>query len=138
MMTRNSTWLPAALIGAMLGSLGVANSQSVQQSRYGAVLGLPRDSDKLYLPDEAYPRFPLPPGNDAYAHVDGLKMKAVIEQNTAISRKSRDDGNQYWGRIPGTPYDRMMQDWVIDQFQKIGLKDVRRQALDIKELWYPD
>ena len=57
-------------------------------------------------------------------------MKAVVDQITAISRKSRDDGNQYWGRIPGTPYDRMTQDWVIDQFQKIGLKDVRRQDLD--------
>src|SRR5207253_966272 len=56
----------------------------------------------------------------------------------AISRKSRDDGNQYWGRIPGTLYDRMTQDWVIGQFQKIGLKDVRRQELEMKELWYPE
>jgi hypothetical protein len=137
-MIRNRIWLLAALVGVVFASPEVANAQSVQQSRYGAVLGLPRDSDKLYLPDEAYPRFPLPPGNEAYAHVDGLKMKAVVEEIAAISRKSRDDGNQYWGRIPGTPYDRMMQDWVIDQFQKIGIKDVRRQELDIKELWYPD
>ena len=92
---------------------------------------------QLYLPDEAYPRFPLPPGNEAYAHVDGLKMKQVVEEITAISRKSRDDGQQYWGRIPGTPYDRMTQDWVMDQFGKVGLKDVRRQELEIKELWYP-
>ena len=81
---------------------------------------------------------PLPPGNEAYAHVDGLKMKEVVEQITAISRKSRDDGNQYWGRIPSTPYDRMTQDWVIDQFQKIGLKDVRRQDLEMEDLWYPE
>jgi hypothetical protein len=149
-MKRKNMWLVAALLGALpspvdraraqqegSGPAG-ARQQSVQASRYGAWLGLPRDGDKLYLPDEAYPRFPLPPGNEAYAHVDGLKMKAVVEQITAISRKSRDDGNQYWGRIPGTPYDRMTQDWVIDQFQKIGVKDVRRQDLEMKELWYPE
>src|SRR5947207_608486 len=59
---------------------GGERQQTVQQSRYGAILGLPRDADKLYLPDEAYPRFPLPPGNEAYAHVDGLKMKQVVEE----------------------------------------------------------
>ena len=149
-MQRKDVWLLAVLLGALAlpgsqacaqheaaGPAG-ARQQSVQASRYGTWLGLPRDGDKLYLPDDAYPRFPLPPGNEAYAHVDGLKMKEVVDQITAISRKSRDDGNQYWGRIPSTPYDRMTQDWVIDQFQKIGLKDVRRQDLEMKQLWYPE
>src|SRR5262245_36379726 len=103
-------WLVAVLVGGVFALSASALAQGPQQSRYGAVYGLPRDFDKLALPDEAYPRFPLPPGNEAYAHVDGRKMKGVMEEVTAISRKSRDDGNQYWGRIPGTPYDRMMQD----------------------------
>ena len=114
-MQRKNVWLLAVLLGALAlpgsqaraqqeaaGPAG-ARQQSVQASRYGTWLGLPRDGDKLYLPDDAYPRFPLPPGNEAYAHVDGLKMKEVVEQITAISRKSRDDGNQYWGRIPARP-----------------------------------
>jgi hypothetical protein len=128
--------LPNAPAGAQ--SPEAARQQSVQSARYGAALGLPKDGAKLYLPDDAYPRFPLPAGNEAYAHVDGLKMKQVVEQIAAISRKSRDDGNQYWGRIAGTPYDRMTEDWVLEQFQKIGLKDVRRQELTMKPLWYPD
>src|SRR4029077_10887663 len=70
-------------------------------------------------------------------HIDGLKMKEVVEQIAAISRKSRDDGNQYWGRIAGTPYDRMTEDWVAEQFRAIGLQNVRRQELDMKPLWYP-
>jgi hypothetical protein len=115
-----------------------AGQQGVQAARYGGALGLPRDGSKLYLPDEAYPRFPLPPGNAAYAHVDGLKMKAVVEEIAAISRKSRDDGNQYWGRIPGTVYDRMTEDWVAEQFKSIGLTNVRRQEIDMHPLWYPD
>jgi hypothetical protein len=39
--------------------------QTIQSARYGPPLGLPKDADKLYLPDAAYPRFPLPPGNKA-------------------------------------------------------------------------
>src|SRR6185295_18999332 len=113
------------------------SAQPVQQTRYGDVLGLPRDGSKLYLPDEAYPRFPLPPGNEAYAHVDGLKMKKVLGEITAISRKSRDDGNQYWGRIPGTPYDRMTEEYVMERFKKLGLQDVRRQDIDMRPLWFP-
>src|SRR5258708_29551803 len=112
--------------------------QAVQAARYGAALGLPRDGGKLYLPDEAYPRFPLPPGNAAYAHVEGIKMKEVVEQIATSSRRSRDDGNQYWGRIAGTPYDRMTEDWVAEQFRAIGLQNVRRQELDMKPLWYPE
>ncbi len=49
----------------------------------------------------------------------------------------RDDGNQYWGRIPGTPYDRMTLDWVESQFRSIGLQDVRQQEVALDPLWYP-
>lgn len=105
--------------------------------RFGRTLGLPKDGKDLYIPDEDYIRFPLPPGAEAYADVDALKIKAVMSEITAISRKSRDDGNQYWGRIPGTPYDRLTQDWVMSQFKKLGLADVRRQEIAMKPLWYP-
>src|SRR2546430_14716915 len=73
--------------------------------RFGRTLGLPKDGKELYIADEDYIRFPLPPGEQAYAGVDAKRIKATIGEITAISRKSRDDGNQYWGRIPGTPYD---------------------------------
>jgi hypothetical protein len=105
--------------------------------RFGRTLGLPKDGKDLYIPDEDYIRFPLPPGAEAYADVDALKIKSMIGEVTAISRRSRDDGNQYWGRIPGTPYDRMTQDWVMAQFKKLGLADVRRQEIAMKQLWYP-
>jgi hypothetical protein len=105
--------------------------------RFGRTLGLPKDGKDLYIPDEDYIRFPLPPGAEAYADVDALKIKSIMGEVTAISRKSRDDGNQYWGRIPGTPYDRMIQDWVMAQFEKLSLADVRRQEISMKPLWYP-
>src|SRR5580704_563236 len=101
-------------------------------------LGLPDDANKLFLPNDAYLRWPLPAGEEAYAGIDGLTMKKLIPEITAISRKSRDDGNQFWGRIAGTPYDRMIQDWVERRFKAIGLEQVRRQEIDMTLLWYPN
>ena len=100
-------------------------------------LGLPRDHDKLAIPDEAYPRYPLLPGQEAYADVDGLKIKSVVKQITAISDKSRDAGDFYWGRITGTPYDRMTTDWMLGQFQQLGMENVHREPFTAAPLWYP-
>ena len=55
-------------------------------------LCLPRDRDKLVLPDDAYPRFPLMPGQEAYKDVDGPKIKSLVKEITAISDRSRDAG----------------------------------------------
>jgi hypothetical protein len=32
----------------------------------------------------------------------------------------------------------MTQDWVVDQFRKIGLENVHRQELEMAPLWYPE
>jgi hypothetical protein len=66
------------------------------------------------------------------------RLLKIVPEITAISRKSRDDGNQVWGRIAGTPYDRMIQSWVEQKFREIGLEQVRRQELDMSPLWYPN
>ncbi len=112
-------------------------SLSLPTGRFGRTLGLPKDGSDLFIPDEDYIRFPLPAGEEAYADVDPMKIKATIGEITSISRKSRDDGNQYWGRIPGTPYDRMTEEWVMGKFKALGMQDVRRQEIDMRPLWYP-
>ncbi|HJZ74955.1 MAG TPA: hypothetical protein VKE51_24640, partial [Vicinamibacterales bacterium] len=81
----------------------------------------------LWLPDDEYLRWPLPPSEQAYAALSGRRIKGYINEITAISRKSRDDGNQYWGRITGTPYDKMTTDWIAAQFRRVGLEQVRIQ-----------
>src|SRR6202045_1829381 len=101
----------------------------VGTGRFGRTLGLPKDGKDLFIADEDYIRVPLPPGEEAYADVDAAKIKALIGEITAISRRSRDDGNQYWGRIAGTPYDRMTQDWVIGQFKRLGPAQIPRQEI---------
>jgi peptidase M28-like protein/PA domain-containing protein len=92
----------------------------------------------LWLPDDQYLRWPLPPGEQAYAALDAHRIKGYIDEITAISRKSRDDGNQYWGRITGTPYDKMTTDWIAAQFRRVGLEQVRIQEFtNLPPQWFP-
>ncbi len=104
------------------------------EKTYG--LGLPRDMDKLLFDDREYPDYPLKPGQEAYKDVDGYRIKDLIRKFTAISLRSFDDGEQYWGRITGTKYDRMTTELMAEEFSKLGLK-VTRQPFTVKELWYP-
>ena len=90
-----------------------------------------------WLADDQFMRWPYPPGDVAYNDLDGFRIKGHINEITAISRKSRDDGNQYWGRIAGTPYDKMTTDWVAAQFTRIGLEQVRIQEFDLPPQWFP-
>jgi hypothetical protein len=91
----------------------------------------------LWLSDDEYLRWPLPPSEQAYAALSGRRIKGYINEITAISRKSRDDGNQFWGRITGTPYDKMTTDWMAAQFRRVGLEQVRIQEFDLPPQWFP-
>src|SRR5271156_1371095 len=68
----------------------LAASASVAQMRPGAKvektygLGLPRDMDKLIPPDSDYPVYPLKSGQEAYADVDGYRIKDELKKFTAI------------------------------------------------------
>jgi len=89
------------------------------------------------LDDDHYLRFPLPAAEQAYGRIDGAHLKQHVSEITAVSRKSRDDGNQYWGRISGTKYDELTEAWVEAKFKQIGLQNVRRQYFDLPPQWFP-
>src|SRR5882757_3971264 len=117
-------------------------SAAVAQMRPGAKvektygLGLPRDMDKLVIDDREYPEYPLKAGQEAYKDVDGYRIKELIKKFTAISHESLDDGEQYWGRITGTKYDRMTTELMAEEYARLGLK-VTREPFTVKKLWYP-
>jgi hypothetical protein len=90
-----------------------------------------------WLKDDQFLRWPYPAGDTAYNDLDGFKIKALVNEITAISRRSRDDGNQYWGRIAGTQYERMTNEWVAAQFRRVGLEQVRIQEMDMPPQWFP-
>jgi peptidase M28-like protein len=89
----------------------------------------------LWLADDQFLRWPFT--DPQYQKIDGFKIKGYINDITAISRKSRDDGNQYWGRIAGTPYDKMTADWVAAQYKRIGLEQIESHEFDLPPQWYP-
>src|SRR5215468_10512204 len=70
-----------------------------------------------YVRDDAYPRPLVPAADQKYLKIDGLKMKEVMKEVVAISLKSRDDGNKYWGRIAGSKYEAMVHDWAEAKFK---------------------
>jgi hypothetical protein len=123
----------AFLLCAAVSSAQMRPGAKVEKT-YGR--GLPRDMDRLVIDDHDYPEYPLKPGQEAYKDVDGYRIKELIKKFTAISLKSFDDGEQYWGRITGTPYDRMTTELMAAEFARLGLK-VTRQPFTVKELWYP-
>src|SRR5215469_11776862 len=47
----------------------------------------------------------LAPSEQRYAVIDGQHLKEYVEQLCAISRRYRDQGHQFWGRIIGTEAD---------------------------------
>ena len=92
---------------------------------------------RLYDIEEAYLRWPLPDGLEQYGTIDGVHLKGYVREITAISRRSRDRGEQYWGRIPGTASDKETQEWLVTKFREIGLEEVRVQEFALSPYWYP-
>ncbi|MBZ5602219.1 MAG: M28 family peptidase [Acidobacteriia bacterium] len=92
----------------------------------------------LHPLEESYLRWNLAPADQAYASIDGRHLKGYVEDQSAISRRYRDNGHpQFWGRIAGTEADEENAQWLLGRFRKIGLSDVRQQAFDLPPQWMP-
>lgn len=100
----------------------------------GAILPEPA-VDKL---EDAFIRWPLPPGGQAYGAIDGRHLFQYVVEQANISRHYRDQGNpQFWGRVIGTPADAESARWLADKFSQIGLSDVHLQPFDLPPQWIP-
>ncbi len=91
---------------------------------------------KGFVREEAYLPARLPESERAYARIDGRRMKDLVREVVAISRRSRDDGNRYWGRIAGTEYELMTADLIEARFKKLGLQDIHRQEFTLPPQWF--
>ena len=92
---------------------------------------------QLYDLETSFPRWPLPAGERAYASFDGARIKQDVDAITAISRRSRESGAQYWGRIAGSPYDAATRKWIGDRFRQLGAADVKEQSFPLPPQWHP-
>jgi hypothetical protein len=81
--------------------------------------------------------WPLLPSEQQYAAIDGQHLKQYVDDQTAISRRYRDHGHQFWGRIIGTEADAENAQWLMEKFRNIGLTDVHEQPFDLPPQWMP-
>ncbi len=72
-----------------------------------------------------------------YESIHGDKLVADVDALVGISRRYRDAGNQYWGRISGTVSDTWTQDWIKARYAEIGLK-TSVVDLPMPDSWFPD
>jgi len=79
----------------------------------------------------------LAPSDQAYAAIDGQHLKQYVEELTGMSRRYRDAGHQFWGRITGTEADVENAQWMLAKFRQIGLSDIHEQTLDLPPQWMP-
>ena len=123
--------LAAALIvaGAALGA-GLA-AQQAPAAPPNPIVGPP-----LVPLEESYLRWPLPASAAAYGRIDGQHLKPYVEQLAVISRKSRDAGNQWWGRITGTPAHAEAQQLVAAKLRGFGM-DVHLEETALPPAWFP-
>lgn len=90
----------------------------------------------LYPLESAFLEWPLPTSAQAYADIDGKQLHRYVVDQAAISRRYRDQGHpQFWGRITGTSGDAESAEWLAGHLKRIGLKDVRVQAIDLPPQW---
>jgi len=127
--------LAVACIGAVP-SMAQMDDGPKTEKTFG--VGLPRDHATTLLTDDQYPVFPLKPGQEDYADIDGPRMKQDIINLSAIALKYRDTVNsQWWGRFPGTEADREGMKYMTDEFERLGLS-VESFPYTIPEDWRPN
>jgi hypothetical protein len=103
----------------------------------------PRNPSPANMPlaslEDMFIRFPLPPGQDAYAVIDGRRLHQYVVEQANISRRYRDAGHpRFWGRIIGTSADAEDAEWMIAKFKTAGLSDVHAQTFDLVPQWFPE
>jgi hypothetical protein len=92
----------------------------------------------LYKLEDAFLRWPLPQDDKAYGAIDGKHLHQYVSDQTAISRRYRDQGHpQFWGRIIGSSADEEDRGWLLEKFKAIGLSDVHDQPFDLAPQWMP-
>ncbi|HXV62588.1 MAG TPA: M28 family peptidase [Vicinamibacteria bacterium] len=82
--------------------------------------------------------WPLPPGAEDYADIDGRRMHRYVVEQAEIARRYRDAVHpKFWGRIIGTSADAESASWLADKFRTIGLSNVRIQSFELVPQWFP-
>lgn len=121
---------PAFVVVACSSQAQSAATQPAASSQRTSTSGLPA-LDDLYL------QWPLPPGAETYGAIDGKRIHQYVVEQSAIARRYRDQGHQFWGRIIGTSSDAESAEWVLAKFKQFGLTEAHIQPIDLAPQWMP-
>jgi hypothetical protein len=114
------------------------NAGSGQPSVPYVLPGVTPPAAPLYKLEDAFLRWPLPPGAEAYGWIEGKRMHRYVAEQAEIARRYCDAGHpQFWGRITGTSGDAESAEWMMEKFRRFGLTDVRMQPHDLEPQWMP-
>jgi len=80
---------------------------------------------------------PLPPDGASFAAIDGERLKGYVREQVEISRRYRDAGNQFWGRIIGTAGDEESAEWLAERLRTAGAVNVRIEPIQLAPQWLP-
>lgn len=113
-------------------------SEPAQTAAVPPLPGVTPPAPALYKLEDAFLRWPLPPGAQAYGAIDGKHLHGYVVEQSAISRRYRDQGHpQFWGRITGTSGDTEAAEWMAAKFKQFGLTDVHMEPHDLAPQWMP-
>ena len=126
---RNKVFFAGGAAAALLLGLGAVRAQN-------SAARAPRQTEPPHYRHSEV-GWHLAPGDQQYSAIDGEHLKQYVEELCAISRKYRDQGHQFWGRITGTEADEENAQWMLAKFRQIGLTDVHEQTLDLPPQWMP-
>ena len=79
----------------------------------------------------------LAAADQKYASIKGADLMKFVAEQTAISRRYRDQGHQFWGRIIGTSADTENAQWLMEKFKQLGMSDVHEIPIDLAPQWMP-
>jgi hypothetical protein len=75
--------------------------------------------------------WPLPATGQAYAAIDGKRLWQYVREKGDTAERYRDQGHpQFWGIIAGTSGDAEDAQWMLKQYQRIGLSETRIQPVN--------
>jgi hypothetical protein len=144
MTTRHTTERRAAfLVGGvaaavlMLAAVGAQAPRQQQPPPAPNPLGQPLLDGNRQPREDAFYKVPLAPEDRKYADLDGMKMKAVLNEAIAISQRDKASGALFWGRNVGFPGHDATQNWVEGYFKKHRLQNIYRKSFDLPPQWVP-
>src|SRR5262245_40835526 len=109
MHRRTNTWRYSAslLIGGVVTLVAVAAQAPQPRGQAGQPppppnpLGQPLLDGAGHVREDAFYKVPLAPEDKKYADLDGMRMKGVVREAAAISRRDKARGTLFWGRNVG-------------------------------------